>query len=120
MGATRADKAGVLMLMENIHSRLDACSVNVKIMLRSGKQSVVAGAKVEKNAMMLPPCITKNMKVLDATNEHPMAVPISMALADIKNTQGPGDKNSERTVNFLLCHDFKAPTELAASSSLSS
>ena len=56
MGATQSDKASVLILMENIHSRLDASSVNVKIMLRSGKHpkwlSVVAGAKVENNAMM--------------------------------------------------------------------
>ena len=57
MGATQADKASVLMLMENIHSRWEASSVNVEIMLRNGKLSVVAGAKAEKHAIMLPPCV---------------------------------------------------------------
>ena len=62
----------------------------------------------------------KEMVLHDATNEHPMAVPISVALADNKDTQSPGDKNAERQVHLLLCPDFKAPTAVAASSSSSS
>ena len=57
------------------------------------------------------------MLVHDAKNEHPMAVPNSMALAESNDTQSPGDKNAERKVNFLLCPDFKATTAVAASSS---
>ena len=58
------------------------------------------------------------MSVYDATNEHPMAVPISVALANNKDTQSsPGDKIAERMVDFFLCTDFKAPTAVAGSSS---
>ena len=117
LGATQADKASVLMLLENIHHRWDPSSVDVKIMLRDGKISVVAVSKVKKNAIILPPCIPNKMVVHDANNEHPMAVQISVALADNKDTQSPGDKDAERKVNFLLCPDFKAPTAVAASSS---
>ena len=68
----------------------------------------------------MPSCYlhaSPTMVVHDANNEHPMAVPISVALADNKDTQSLGDKNAERKVNFLLCADFKAPTAAAASSS---
>ena len=84
-------------------------------MLGNGKPSVAAGSKVKTNAIMLPPCIPNKMVVQDANNEHPMAVQFSVALAD--NAQSLGDKNAERKVNFLLCHDFKAPTAVAVSSS---
>ena len=57
----------------------------------------------------------KQMVRQDANNEHPMAVQFSVALA--YNAQSPGDKNAERTANFLLCPNFKAPTAAAASSS---
>ena len=58
------------------------------------------------------------MKVLDATNEHPMAVPISVTLANHKDTESsPGDKIAERKGDFLLSPDFKAPTAVAGSSS---
>ena len=57
LGATQADKASALVLLENIHHRWDVSSVDVKIMLDDGKPSVVAGSKVKTNAIMLPPCI---------------------------------------------------------------
>ena len=47
------------------------------------------------------------MSVYDATNEHPMAVAISVALANNKDTESsPGDKIAERKVDFFSCPDF--------------
>ena len=52
MGAAQADKASVLMLLQNIHHRWSPSSVDVKLMLRDGKISVVAGSKVKTNTIM--------------------------------------------------------------------
>ena len=117
MGATQADKASVLTLLQNIHHRWDPSSVDVNLMLRDGKISVVAGSKVKKNAIMLPPCVPNKMVVHDANNEHPLAVPITVLLSNNKVKENHTEKNAERVAHFLLCPDFKAPTAVAASSS---
>ena len=118
--ATRdADKAAVVTMLENIHRRWDVSAVDVKIMSLDGKTSVVAGAHMQARTVMLPPCIPKQCKVYDSHNEHPMAVPVSVVLA-----QDTGDAveaqlsdivaAKQSRSDFLLCPEFKAPTAVAA------
>ena len=112
MAATHADKAAVVTMLENIHCRWSVSAIDVKIMFLEGKTSVVAGAIIKKNTLMLPPCVPKQCKVHDSTHEHPMAVQVSVSLAD-STGQAAQDKVT-RTAQFLLLPEFKVPTAVAA------
>ena len=118
MALDDSDKASIVTLLENIHRQWDISDVNVEI-LRSDSNitSVTAGANMQVRALMLPPCIPKQRKVYDVTNEHPMAVDVSVTLA-LKKGDDPNETAvaagqgtpPARTSNWLLCPEFKAPT----------
>ena len=73
MALDDADKAAVVTTLENIHRLWDISGVNVAILLNeSNKTSVTAVAAMQPKALMLPPCVPKQRKVYDVTNEHPI------------------------------------------------
>ena len=116
MALDDADKAAVVTTLENIHRLWDISGVNVAILLNeSNKTSVTAVAAMQPKALMLPPCVPKQRKVYDVTNEHPMALQVSVSLA-LKNGDDPCgqavDKGTppSRMCHWLLCPEFKAPT----------
>ena len=53
---------------------------------------------------------------MDITQEHPLAVPVSVCLTNNADQLTPGDKTCERKVDLLLWPEFKTPTAVAASS----
>ena len=116
---TAADKAAIVTMLENIHRRWDVSAVQVQMMMNStGKISLVAGANMPANSLYLPACVPRGCKVHDIHNEHPMAVSVSVALADgTSDSVKAGDgapANAARQTEYLLCPEFKAPTEAAA------
>ena len=61
MGATHADKACVIGMLENIHSRWDVSAGDVKVMLRDGKAFAVAATSVTKGPSCYPPASPKQV-----------------------------------------------------------
>ena len=111
MATTIADKSAVIAMLETVHNRWDGSAANVKIMLLAKSVSLVAGAAIKKNSLMLPCCIPKSNKVFDNDHESPLAVPVSVEV-----TQSNDDASSKpiRKVEFLVLPDFKPPTAVAA------
>ena len=82
MALDDADKASVVTTLENIHRLWDISDVKLEVFFREGtKTSVTAEANMQARALMLPPCVPKQCKVFDATNEHHLAVQVSVTLA---------------------------------------
>ena len=52
MAATPSDKAAVVSMLDTVHNRWDAFAVDVKTLLLSDRASLVAGATMNKNALM--------------------------------------------------------------------
>ena len=120
VAATAADKAAIVNMLESIHRRWDASAVGVQMILNSTdkKISVVASANMPAKSLYLPACVPRGCKVHDLHNEHPMAVSVSVALADgTNNSVKAGDgapANAARQIEYPLCPEFKAPTAVAA------
>ena len=111
IAAVAADKAAVVGMLENVHRRWDVSAANVKVMLLDGKASVVAGADIEHMTIMLQFCVPRQCKVHDSNNEHPMAVPVTVALA--KTTGDVAEEQPDTRIDFLLNPEFKAPAPTA-------
>ena len=115
IAAKHADKAALISILETMHSQWDTSKADVKIVLMDGKTSVVAGADMEAGTIFLPPCMPPKNMVYDSSHDHPMAVPVSVALAE--NTGDAVEAKLDDLVadashhsDFLLCPEFKAPT----------
>ena len=63
MGAKDADKACVVAMLQNINAHSDVFSQQVSVMLREGRNFVVAAGNAPANSIMLPPCIPRQCKV---------------------------------------------------------
>ena len=120
VAATAADKAAIVNMLETIHRRWDASAVGVQMILNStDKQiSVVASANMPAKSLYLPACVPRGCKVYDIHHEHPMAVRVSVGLADgTSDIVKAGDgvpANVARQIEYVLCPEFKAPTAVAA------
>ena len=114
MGATHADKACAVAMLENIHSRWDVSAVDVKVMLRDGKAFVAVATNVKTKTILLPPCVLKTNWVHDNANEHPAAVQVSVTLAASKDRIVKDDNAHQKKVDVVLLPEFKAPTAVAA------
>ena len=107
-------------MMENARRRWDVDAAHVKIVTLEGKQSAIAAANMDKESMMLPPCIPKQCSVHDSSAEHPQAVPVSVALAvstgdavepeKVAAAAAQPDSMTFTKRNFLLFPEFKLPT----------
>ena len=119
MAQTMADKAAIVSMIENFHRVWDTGAVQVQIMSAEGKIHVLAGANMEANSLLLPACVPNGCRVSDVSNEHPLAVRVSVGLSDgtkdnVSADGGPS-ANLARRVDYVLLPEFKAPAAVAAS-----
>ena len=117
VGKSQADKAALASMLENLHRQWDASAVEVQMMSDAGKTYLVAGANMPAKSLMLPAC-SKGFKVHDVTNEHPMAVRVSVALSKGNcDHKPPGPDASPKSlanrVDYLLLPELKVPTAVA-------
>ena len=115
---TKADKAAIVTMLENLHRGWDASAVEVQMMSKAKQIYLVAGANMPAKSLLLPACVPIGCRVMDVQNEHPLAVRVSVALSDgtsdnVKAEHG-APSNVKRRVDYLLLPEFKAPTAVAA------
>ena len=112
---TMADKAAIVTMIENLHRQWDTGAVQVQIMSAEGKIHVLAGANMEANSLLLPACVPNGCRVSDVSNEHPLAVRVSVGLSegtkdDVSADGGPSATLARR-VEYVLLPEFKAPAQ---------
>jgi hypothetical protein len=111
LGAMEADKASAVAVLHALHERFDVASQSIEVLHneKENRTFVVAACKVAANAIVLPPCVPKQSKVLDRT-DHPYAVKMIMHVmrsteASVKSQAG----NILRVRTFFVLPEFKIP-----------
>ena len=114
LGAREADKATAVAVLQSVHEQFDTGSQPIELW-RKGSQAirVLAGSKVAKNGIWLPPCAPRSSKVYDAT-EHPHAVTITLKVnrSIAESLQEGSDKTLTERKLYVL-PEFKMPTAVA-------
>ena len=111
LGAMEADKASAVAVLHALHERFDVASQSIEVLHneKDNRTFVVAACKVAANAIVLPPCVPKQSKVLDRT-DHPYAVKMIMHVmrsteASVTSQAG----NILRVRTFFVLPEFKIP-----------
>ena len=111
LGAMEADKASAVAVLHALHERFDVASQSIEVLHneKENRTFVVAACKVAANAIVLPPCVPKQSKVLDRT-DHPYAVKMIMHVmrsteASVTSQAG----NILRVRTFFVLPEFKIP-----------
>ena len=113
-GVAEADKAAAVAVLHHLHERLDMSSQPIQCWQREKVNVVVASEKVEANAILLPPCIPKQSRVVDRT-EHPCAVMMREKLMlPTEDTVKSESGITSRVNDFFLLPEFKIPARREA------
>ena len=115
-GALEADKASAVAALHNLHESFSVEDEPIEIMNIGGKISVVTSDKVAKEIIWLPPCIPKQSKVYERS-EDPLAVMITSHTSgqppgrEVESEKDPQAQAShQRTNSFYVIPEMKFPT----------
>ena len=106
MGAMCADKAAAVAVLHSIHENYDVRTPVIEMWNVGKGVFVVATTEVAERALLLPPCVPKQSKVVERT-EHPHAV--EMGLKVIKSDNP--DTVVDREQTFWVLPEFKCPEQ---------
>ena len=111
VGAMEADKASAVAVLHGLHERFDLASQSIEVWHneKENRTFVVAACKVGANAILLPPCVPKQSKVLDRT-DHPYAVRMTMNV--MRSTEDSVQSQASKIMReraFFVLPEFKIP-----------
>jgi hypothetical protein len=109
----KADKASAVAVLHGLHERFDVASQSIEVWHneKENRTFVVAACKVGANAIVLPPCVPKQSKVLDRT-EHPYAVKMTMNV--MRSTEASVQSQASKILRertFFVLPEFRIPAK---------
>ena len=110
VGAQEADKASAVAVLHTLHERLKVeCDPIDMLSSAENKTYVVARTDVDKEILMLPPCVPKLSKLFDRST-HPNAIGI---IVKVMRPVGENEDSSGdavlRTTTFYALPEFQGP-----------
>ena len=125
MGATDADKGAVVTALHALHERFGISDQPIDVVVHDGQIRVVATEAVQVGGVLLPPCVLKPTRIVEAT-DHPHAVKLTVKVTRAtdetipptetqkKNGTDVADKQEKpsavlRTKQFFVLPEFKYP-----------
>ena len=126
MGAVEADKASILLVLNSLHTRFAPENEAVEVLMyKSGRMSVRATRDLKAEELFLAPCIPKQSRVQERT-EQPGAVIVTLRLLAATDGRAlapayepdawPGDPSTwEKAVRLTPSAEAKALAEGSSS-----
>ena len=116
MGNAEADKAAAVAVLHGIHATFATTDELIEVWTTvagtSQKIHVTSTCNAIAKAILLPPCIPRQSKVLTAS-EHPYAVQMTATVRRRPDQTKPGsDDTATRTTTYWLNPEFTTPTPI--------
>jgi hypothetical protein len=114
LGQPEADIASAVAVLHCLHAKVRQCGMPIDVWKHDGTIYVTANRAAEQNAIMLPPCVPKQSKVLDKS-EHPYKIRIHMKVLaksvgdDALTDEKIQDAKIERESIFFVNPEFTEP-----------
>ena len=109
LGAVESDKATAVAVLQGLHEAFDVTNYPIDIVHKNKQVRVVATEIIEPGLVWLPPCVPKQTRVLDTT-ENPNAVRIDfVALRTAEAAANSPDGHVLRANSFYVVPLFKTP-----------
>jgi hypothetical protein len=105
MGDAAADKAAAVAVLHSLHARFDVCKEQIDVWQVGSGKRVNATHDAEANAILLPPVVPRQSKVLERS-EHPWAQHIEVR---VRNCAEDDDGTLMRTATFYMNPEFTPP-----------
>ena len=109
LGAVESDKATAVAVLQGLQEAFDVTNYPIDIVHKNKQVRVVATEIIEPGLVWLPPCVPKQTRVLDTT-ENPNAVRIDfVALRTAEAAANSPDGHVLRANSFYVVPLFKTP-----------
>ena len=112
LGATEADKATAVAVLHGLHEAFDVTAYPIEIVIKNKQVRVYATGIIEPWTVCFPPCVPKQSRVLDIS-ENPNAARIDVvALRAAVDAVNSPEGHILRSKSFFVAPEFKTPTRV--------
>jgi len=112
LGAAEADKATAVAVLHGLHEAFDVTAYPIEIVIKNKQVRVYATGIIEPWAVCFPPCVPKQSRVLDIS-ENPNAARIDVvALRAAVDAVNSPEGHILRSKSFFVVPEFKTPTRV--------